>query len=314
MKTLRFLASTVLLSWAGLASAAAAPPVLPANANFVSERGLAFGLRLDGQPLTQPVARQVHVDRLAPGQHWADFSVPTRYGPPMRFRTAVWLEPGLETSYVLVLRPGFGPQLRQVGAVPVAGPAYGPGYNGGYPAPAPGAPLGGGPGGYYGNASGAPGNYPNNAPYGGNGTPNPAPGYPGGYGSPAPAPGPGYPGGYGAGNAPAPNPGGYPTPAGGYLYPLPPADVQGLTQTLRNRSFDDERLPIAKQALAQSLVRADELAELINTLAFDRSRIELAKYGYAHLSDPQNFYRVYDVLRYASSIREVQQALGLPQN
>jgi hypothetical protein len=95
---------------------------------------------------------------------------------------------------------------------------------------------------------------------------------------------------------------------------LPPADVQGLTQTLRNRSFDDERLPIAKQALAQSLVRADELAELINTLAFDRSRIELAKYGYAHLSDPQNFYRVYDVLRYASSIREVQQALGLPQN
>ena len=353
MKTLRFLVATALLSWVGLTTVVAAPPAPPANANFLSERGMAFGLLLDGQPLTRPLARQVHVDRLAPGQHWADFSVPTRYGPPMRFRTQVWLEPGFETSYVLMLRPGYGPQLRQIGAVPVAGPGYGPGpgYNGGgYP---PGPPMGGGPGGYYGNTPSDPGNYPNNAPYGGNigaspnggnPSPNPAPGYPGGYGtapapnspgapaggygSPAPAPGSpaggygspapgtGYPGGYGAGTTPAPNSGGnYPnSPSGGYLYPLPPAEVQNLTQTLRSRSFDNERLPIVKQALAQSAVQADELAELIGTLSFDRSRIELAEYGYAHLSDPQNFYRVYDVLHYASSIREVQQALGLPQN
>lgn len=318
MKTLRFLAATALLSWAGLTTVAAAPPAPPATANFTSERGQAFALLLDGQPLTRPVARQVHVDRLAPGQHWADFSVPVRYGPPMRFRTSVWLEPGLETSYVLVLRPGFGPQLRQVGAVPLYGPIY---NGGGYPPPAPGAPIGSGPGGYYGNTP----NYPNNAPYGA----NPAPSYPGGYnappaptspaggyGSPTPAPGANYPGGYGPGATPTPNPGGYNpnAPAGGYLYPLPSADVQNLAQTLRSRSFDDERLSIVKQALAQGVVRADELAELIGTLAFDRSRIELAKYGYGHLSDPQNFYRVYDALRYTSSIREVQQALGLPQN
>ncbi|RZK46156.1 MAG: hypothetical protein EOO59_19735, partial [Hymenobacter sp.] len=161
MKTLYLLATAALLTWASAPAVAAAPPAPPANANFASERGLAFGMRLDGQPLTRPVARQVHVDRLAAGQHWADFSLPTPYGPPLRFRTQVWLEPGFETSYVLVLRPGYGPQLRQVGAVPVAGPAYGPGagyyggypppapgYNGGYSAPAPGAPTS--PGGYYG--------------------------------------------------------------------------------------------------------------------------------------------------------------------
>ena len=335
MKTLRLLAATALLSWLGAATVAATPPAPPANANFVSERGVAFGLLLDGQPLTRPVARQVHVDRLAPGQHWADFSVPTPYGPPLRFRTSVWLAPGLETSYVLVLRPS-GPRLRQVGAVPLTGPAYGPGagYNGGgYPPPVPGAPLGNGPGGYYGNQSNNqpyPNNqpysnnqpYPNNAPYGsypapgtgGNAAPAPGPGYPGGYGTPAP--GAGYPGGYGPGTAPDPNGGGYNpnAPTGGYLYPLPPAEVQNLVQALRSRPFDEERLPIVKQALTQSSVRADDLAELLTTLTFDRGRIELAEYGYAHLSDPQNFYRVYDVLRYPSSIREVQQALGLPQN
>lgn len=290
----------------------------PATANFVAERGVAFGLLLDGQPLTRMATRQIHVDRLAPGQHWADFSIATPYGPPMRFRTSVWLAPGLETNYVLVLRPG-GPRLRQLSAVPLAGPAYGPGYNGGgYP---PSAPGGNGPGGYYGNQPtspgnypNAPGNYPNNVPYGGNSAGSaPAPGgYPGGYN--APAPGAGYPGGYGPGGAPSPNAGGYdPNVPGSYLYPMPPADVQNLTQELRSQPFDEERLAIGKQALAQSTVRADELAGLLNTLAFDRSRIDLAKYGYAHLSDPQNFYRVYDALRYPSSIREVQQALGLPQ-
>ena len=318
MKTLFTLAAAALLTWVASAPAIAAPPAPPAGATFVSERGQVFGLVLDGQPLTRPVAQQVRVARLVPGQHWADFSVPSRYGPPLRFRTAVWLQPGLETNYVLVLRPGYGPQLRQLGAVPLGRPVYGPpgsypggtypgGYQQGYPAAAQGPAPYNAPGNYddeadedgpppspgYGSAP-----YGNDPRYGSNS----APGYPGSY-PPSPAPNaPGYPGGYSPGPA-----------DGSYLRPLAPAEVTDLTQALRSRSFDDARLPIVKQALAQSAVRADELAQLIGTLSFDKSRIELAEYGYDHLSDPQNFYRVYDVLRYPSRIREVQQALGLPQ-
>ncbi|TVT40101.1 DUF4476 domain-containing protein [Hymenobacter setariae] len=312
MKTLFTLVAATLLAWVAGTPAIAAPPAPPAGATFVSERGQVFGLALDGQPLTRPVARQVRVARLVPGQHWADFSVPTRYGPPLRFRTAVWLQPGLETNYVLVLRPGYGPQLRQLGAVPLGRPVYGPqgsypgSYPQGYPAPQQGPAPYNTPGNYdedndYSPPAGPPyGNDPRNGgSYGNNG-----------------APAPGYPGGYNPGGAPsAPNGNYYPgSAAGSYLQPLAPAEVADLTQALRNRSFDDARLPIVKQALAQSAVRADELAQLISTLSFDKSRIELAEYGYAHLSDPQNFYRVYDVLRYPTSIREVQQALGLPQN
>ncbi len=328
MKTLFALGATALLTWTASAAALAAPP---ANVNFSLERGQVFGLMLDGQPLTRPLARQVHVDRLRPGQHWADFSVPTPYGAPMRFHTAVWLQPGLETSYVLVLRPGYGPQLRQVAAVPVYGPR--PGYGSAYPRPVPQPryPYGNGQGGYYGGSpdgsynapSPAPAPYGGNqgqggydnrpapAPYGSNqgGYDNrsaPAPTYPGGYGnSPAPVPTPNYPGGYQPGNA---------QPNGGNLQPLPPNDVQGLTQDLRDRTSDEERLDLAKQALAENSVRADELAQLLGTLTYDKSRIDLAEYGYEHVSDPQDFYKVYDVLHFPASIREVQQALGLPQD
>lgn len=315
MQTLLKLTAAALLAWATAAPAAAAPP--PANLNIVAERGQPFSLVLDGRVLTRPVARQVHVDLLMPGRHFAEFSLPAPYGPPLRYRTAVWLQPGLETSFVLQLRP-YGPQLRQVDAVPVGRPGYG---QGGYYGPGTG-PYGGG-GGYPGG-----GQLPAPGPNGGYGYDDGhnAPGYdprgtypgneqPGPY--PAPTPTPVYPGNNGGGNYPVP-----PTtnPSGGYypgsgvvtnLRPLTPSEAAGLTQALRQQAFDDNRLPIVKQALAQSSLRADELAALVRTLTYDKSQVELASFGYAHVSDPQNFYRVYDALTFKTSVRDVQQAIGV---
>ena len=84
-----------LMGWLLAAAPVLAHPPVPANVNFTSERGVPFGLVLDGRPLTRGVARQVHVDQLQPGAHWADFTLPTPYGGAVRFRSRVWLEPGL---------------------------------------------------------------------------------------------------------------------------------------------------------------------------------------------------------------------------
>ncbi|QKG53932.1 DUF4476 domain-containing protein [Hymenobacter sp. BRD67] len=346
MKTLFKLAATLLLTWPAASPALAAPQ---ANLTITAEQGQPFSLVLDGRLLTRPVAPQVRVALLAPGRHWAEFSVPTGYGPPMRFRTTVWLQPGLETDYVLLVRP-YGPQLRQVGVLPIGSPAYGQGgyYDQGA------APYGNGQGsyngpqgGYYGPGQTPPpaqggynnGGYDPRGAYPGNGQPQPYPApvpnptYPGQQPQsyPAPAPAPAYPGNgqpqsnsgdYN--NAPA---GSYPdtTANGGYdpnsapnsvanLQPLAPADVEGLSQDLRQRATDEERLRTATQALDQSSLSADELAELVRTFVHDESRIELARFGYSHLSDPQNFSHVYSALQFKSSIRTLKQAVGLPQD
>ncbi|QKG58389.1 DUF4476 domain-containing protein [Hymenobacter sp. BRD128] len=310
MKTLFKLASPALLTWIGTASALAAPP---ANLAIISERGQPFSLVLDGRLLTQPLARQVRVAMLAPGRHWAEFSVPTGYGSLLHFRTTVWLQPGLETDYVLLMRP-YGPQLRQVGVVPPAGPSYG---QGGYYGPANG-PYGNGPGGYYGNAQ------PPVPPQGGYGSGQYGPGYDprGSYpsqGQGYPTPAPAYPGG--ANRAPGntyPNAtadGGYYPSLGGAtnLRPFSPEEITGLAQDLRQQSTEAERLRTATQALDQCSLRADELAELMQAFPHDESRIELARFSYSHLSDPQNFSRLYEALQFKSSIRTLQQAVGLPQ-
>ena len=335
MKTLLKLAAACLLSGVIVAPALAAPP---ANLSITAEQGQPFSLVLDGQLMTRPVARQIRVGLLAPGQHWAELIVPTPYGPPMRLGTTIWLRPGLETDYILLLRP-YGPQLRQVALVPLAPRGYE--APGGYYGQG-NAPDGQGPGGYDGQGqqpAPSQGGYhypaPGYDPYAGQGQPsaypgpNPQPGTyaaptpPNGYPNNGPAPrnqAPAYPGGS---NGAAP--GGYPNDTAGAngeypgagandLQPLAPADVASLSQDLRQRTTDEERLRTATEALAQSSLRADDLTTLLRTLTYDATRIELARFGYAHVSDPQNFNRVYAAFQYRANVRALQQALGLPQN
>lgn len=329
MKALFTLATTTALTWA-TATAALAAPAPPATVNFSSAQGQPFSLVLDGRTMTNPVARQVHIGQLAPGRHWADFSLTTTYGQPVQFHTTVWLEPGLETSYVLVMNT-YGPQLQRVSAVAMSSPAYGQGQGGGYNdrynnGQGQGGNYNDGYNGGYNNGgyqpqaqaqpqqpqfdpnAGSPNNYPGTAPYG-NRSEDAAP-------VPTPAPGTYQPGtvpdgGYDP-NAPA-DATNDSNSNGSNLPPLPPDEVQTLTQELREHPSDNARLGIAKQALAQNSVSAEELAQLLGTLNLDKSRIALAEFGYEHVSDPQNFAVVYEMFHLPASVQAVQQALGLPQ-
>jgi hypothetical protein len=272
---------------------AAAGPVLavpPANVNFISERGVPFSLVLDGRPLTRGVAREVRVDRLVPGLHWADFTIPTAYGGAVRFRSRVWLEPGLETNYVLIARPGRAPVLQHAGAVALCGPArggYGPGGNGYY---------GGGRGSY---------NAPN--PYRGGGSSGN-----GGYNNSGQYPGGGYNNGGPYGNEPG-GAGYYPGSTVSSYRIMAPQDVDALLRAVQQRPFEATKLSTAKEALSQSSIRAEDLQRLLRTLDFEASRVELAKYAHSHVSDPENFYRVYEAFEFEASVQEVQRAVGEEQ-
>jgi len=105
---------SVLLLWVGAALRAA-----PANATFTSEWGVPFQLIFDGQPQSRLGTQVVHIDRLTPGFHWAEFLIPNGNGRVTTLRARVVLDGGLESSYVLLARPGYGVQLRKVGQVPI---------------------------------------------------------------------------------------------------------------------------------------------------------------------------------------------------
>ncbi|OON70881.1 hypothetical protein B0919_02430 [Hymenobacter sp. CRA2] len=76
---------------------------------------------------------------------------------------------------------------------------------------------------------------------------------------------------------------------------------------MRARSFDDQKVVLAKQALAETDINSEDLRRLLSGIDFDRGRLELAKFAYAHVADRHNFYRVYDVFTFDASVREMQQ-------
>jgi hypothetical protein len=255
----------------------------PANVNFSSERGVPFQLVFDGRALTRGGARQVFLDRLVPGYHWAEFIIPSGYGRSINYRTQVFLDGGLQTNFVLFTRNGYPPMLRKVSTIPIRGnyppgrPGSGYPNNGGYDTPYPGGPVGPGrnEAGY--PAPGAP--YPNEAPY--------------------PPSGPAYPS---QPNYPTPYPGN-----GSNYYVMSPQDVTRLLQSVQRQSFDDNKLPILQEALSASAIESDDLRQILSTLTFDRNRLEFAKYAFPRVVDPQNFYRVYDAFDFQPNVQELQQ-------
>lgn len=315
----------LLLLLASLSAAGAAlahPPA--ANVNFTSERGVPFAVVLDGRPLTRGLTRQVHLEQLAPGLHYADFSVPTPYGGAARLRSRVWLEPGLETTFVLLARPGRPLDLRPAGAVALYRPAYGAGRYGNR--------RGSGYG--YGYGRDRDNNqdrrrydqgYPNGA--------YPANPYDRDQRPAQPNPYDPYDqdnwGGYGPDPRPAPRPYGQPdydparqdnAPAGGAQYDFEEAtsryqlleapEVDQLAQALSRSPFEQQRLQLAKQALDQRSIRAVDLQQLLTSFQFDDARVELTEFAYPHVADRPNFARVYQSFDFSLRAREVQDAVA----
>ncbi|MBG8554484.1 DUF4476 domain-containing protein [Hymenobacter guriensis] len=250
----------------------------PANVNFISERGVPFKLIFDGNLLTRRVAREVYLDRVQPGSHWAEFRLPAGRGY-VKYRTRVFLEAGYESSYVLVTRQGYPPVLRKASAVPMRGPwRRNPHYND-YP-----GPYGNSDAGYDSRNDDRDGSYDNRD---------------------------------------QDRDGRYddrddqrdddrrddrrPEYSGRYRTLMNAADVDALLRVLKTKAFDKDKLPIAQEALAQSAIRTEELKRLLRGFDFESQRLEMAKYAYDHVADPQNFYQVYELFNFDSNVKELQQ-------
>ncbi|WP_303309620.1 DUF4476 domain-containing protein [Hymenobacter sp. BT730] len=243
----------------------------PANVNFVSEHGVPFELLFDGRPLTRGISREVYLDRVQPGFHWAEFRIPAGRGF-VKYRTRVFLDAGYESNYILIARRGFAPVLRKVSAVPIRynqGPRYNdhrdrdndryedrdddrndrrdddrrPDYDS-----------------HINREDDRDSRYEDRSGY--NGRANSL---------------------------------------------MSSADVDELIRVVDAKPFDSGKLTIAKEALSQSDIRTDDLKRLLRRFDFESQRLELAKFASSHVADPQNFYRVYELFNFDSNVKELQE-------
>ena len=97
---------------------------------------------------------------------------------------------------------------------------------------------------------------------------------------------------------------GYNGPIGCH-WPMSDMDFGGARQSINSKSFESDKLTIAKQILGSNCMTCEQIKQIMLLFSFEDSRLEFAKYAYGYVYDPGNFYKLNDAFTFSSSIDEL---------
>ncbi len=90
-----------------------------------------------------------------------------------------------------------------------------------------------------------------------------------------------------------------------HQYGMCASEFESLKRSIENKSFDNTRLTIAKQVIKGNYLTSRQIADLVNLMTFESTKLSLAKYAYRYTVDPENYYVLNDVFTFESSIDEL---------
>lgn len=78
-------------------------------------------------------------------------------------------------------------------------------------------------------------------------------------------------------------------------------EVERMYNTLRNESFDETRLSMAKNMVANNKMSAHQIKHLAESFTFEDNKLSFLKYAYTYCVDQKNYYECVDVLTFSSN-------------
>ncbi len=84
-------------------------------------------------------------------------------------------------------------------------------------------------------------------------------------------------------------------------------ELERLMDAMDNRSLESTKLSIARDALRNNSIMAEDLKRLLGQFDHESTRVEFAKYAYDYVCDRERFYYVYDTFKFDSSVRELEE-------
>ncbi len=90
-----------------------------------------------------------------------------------------------------------------------------------------------------------------------------------------------------------------------YMQPMNSRTFDQFKQVLRNESFDNTRLVVAKQTIATNYFSSAQVKEIVLLFSFENSKLEIAKYCYQYTVDKNNYFILNDAFSYSSSKEEL---------
>jgi hypothetical protein len=84
-------------------------------------------------------------------------------------------------------------------------------------------------------------------------------------------------------------------------------DVDRLSDAMKSRSFESTKLTIAREAVRNSSILAEDLKFILGKFDYESTRVEFAKFAYDYVCDREHFYYVYDAFQFDSSVRNLEE-------
>jgi len=96
----------------------------------------------------------------------------------------------------------------------------------------------------------------------------------------------------------------------GCAMPMNPADFSSMKETIRSKSFEDTKFTIAKQVLQNNCLTAAQVKEVMQLFDFENTKLDYAKFAYAHTYDQGNYFKVNDAFEFENSVDDLNRSIG----
>jgi hypothetical protein len=91
----------------------------------------------------------------------------------------------------------------------------------------------------------------------------------------------------------------------GCRYPMNDRDFQSVKSSISTKSFEDDKLTIAKQVTGSNCLLCSQIKQIMSLFSFEDTRLQYAKFAYSYAFDQGNYYQLNDAFQFSSSISEL---------
>ena len=82
-------------------------------------------------------------------------------------------------------------------------------------------------------------------------------------------------------------------------------DFAVALNTIKNESFDDNKLSTAKQIASGNCLTTSQIAEICRAFGFEDRKLNFAKFAYDHCTEPGNYFKINNVFTFSSSVDDL---------
>lgn len=92
---------------------------------------------------------------------------------------------------------------------------------------------------------------------------------------------------------------------GSYMQAMNSRSFDQFKQSLRNESFDNTRLVLARQTIASNYFSATQVKDILQLFSYENNKLDVAEYAYKNTVDKNNYFMLNDAFAYSGSKEEL---------